>query len=101
MDRLFRRKKCGCLYTHWTQRSIGSLGFDFSQRILCMGGTDFLHGIRGRVAGLGLCANGRALTGAAVLVCLPCEALDLHLESLQKLGLRVPKARHRLVVEPV
>jgi predicted RNase H-like HicB family nuclease len=28
-----------------------------------------------------------------------CEALDLHLESLQKLGLPLPQARHRLVVE--
>ena len=28
-----------------------------------------------------------------------CEALDLHLESLRKLGLRVPKPRHRLLVE--
>jgi len=28
-----------------------------------------------------------------------CEALDLHLESLQKLGLAWPQARHRLVVE--
>lgn len=30
-----------------------------------------------------------------------CEALDLHLESLQKLGKRVPKPKHSLVVEPV
>lgn len=30
-----------------------------------------------------------------------CEALDLHLESLQKLGLPVPDPRHRLVVESV
>jgi len=30
-----------------------------------------------------------------------CEALDLHLESLQKLGQRSPKSRHRLVVEEV
>ena len=29
-----------------------------------------------------------------------CEALDLHLESLQKLGRRVPKPKHSLVVEP-
>jgi len=29
-----------------------------------------------------------------------CEALDLHLESLQKLGKRVPKPKHALVVEP-
>jgi len=28
-----------------------------------------------------------------------CEALDLHLESLQKLGKRPPKSHHRLVVE--
>lgn len=30
-----------------------------------------------------------------------CEALDLHLESLQKLGKRIPKPRHRVVVECV
>ena len=30
-----------------------------------------------------------------------CEALDLHLESLQKLGKRLPKSKHRLVVEAV
>jgi predicted RNase H-like HicB family nuclease len=30
-----------------------------------------------------------------------CEALDLHLESLQKLGKRLPKAKHQLVVESV
>jgi predicted RNase H-like HicB family nuclease len=28
-----------------------------------------------------------------------CEALDLHVESLQKLGLRVPKPKHRLLIE--
>ena len=28
-----------------------------------------------------------------------CEALDLHLESLQKLGMPMPKPRHRLVLE--
>jgi predicted RNase H-like HicB family nuclease len=28
-----------------------------------------------------------------------CEALDLHLESLRKLGHRVPKPKHRLLVE--
>jgi predicted RNase H-like HicB family nuclease len=28
-----------------------------------------------------------------------CEALDLHLESLQKLGRRPPKPKHRLLVE--
>ena len=30
-----------------------------------------------------------------------CEALDLHLESLQKLGRQLPKPKHRLVVEAV
>jgi len=30
-----------------------------------------------------------------------CEALDLHLESLQKLGLPLPESRHRLVMETV
>ena len=28
-----------------------------------------------------------------------CEALDLHLESIQKLGRRLPKPRHALVVQ--
>jgi antitoxin HicB len=28
-----------------------------------------------------------------------CEALDLHLESLQKLGLPIPAPKHRVVVE--
>lgn len=28
-----------------------------------------------------------------------CEALDLHLESLQKLGLPLPEPKHRMVVE--
>lgn len=28
-----------------------------------------------------------------------CEALDLHLESLQKLGRRLPARKHRLVVQ--
>ena len=28
-----------------------------------------------------------------------CEALDLHLESLQKLGQPLPELKHRLVVE--
>jgi predicted RNase H-like HicB family nuclease len=28
-----------------------------------------------------------------------CEALDLHLESLQKLNLPLPETRHRLVVQ--
>jgi predicted RNase H-like HicB family nuclease len=28
-----------------------------------------------------------------------CEALDLHIESLQRLGKRVPKPKHALVVE--
>lgn len=30
-----------------------------------------------------------------------CEALDLHLESRQKLDKRIPKPKHRLVVESV
>jgi predicted RNase H-like HicB family nuclease len=30
-----------------------------------------------------------------------CEALDLHLESLRKLGRRVPKPKHRVLVEAV
>lgn len=30
-----------------------------------------------------------------------CEALDLHLESLQKLGISVPEPKHRLLVETV
>jgi predicted RNase H-like HicB family nuclease len=30
-----------------------------------------------------------------------CEALDLHLESLQKLGKRPPKPKHALVVQSV
>jgi predicted RNase H-like HicB family nuclease len=30
-----------------------------------------------------------------------CEALDLHLESMQKLGKRLPKPKHALVLEPV
>lgn len=30
-----------------------------------------------------------------------CEALDLHLESLQKLGVALPEPMHRLVVEEV
>ena len=28
-----------------------------------------------------------------------CEALDLYLESLEKLGLRIPKPKHKLVVK--
>lgn len=32
---------------------------------------------------------------------MACEALDLHLESLQKLGLPLPERHHRLVVETV
>ncbi len=28
-----------------------------------------------------------------------CEALDLHLESLQKLGMAWPEPRHRLILE--
>jgi predicted RNase H-like HicB family nuclease len=30
-----------------------------------------------------------------------CEALDLHLESMQKLGKRMPKPKHALVVQPL
>jgi predicted RNase H-like HicB family nuclease len=30
-----------------------------------------------------------------------CEALDLHLESMQKLGKRLPKPKHTLVVRTV
>jgi predicted RNase H-like HicB family nuclease len=30
-----------------------------------------------------------------------CEALDVHLESLQKLGMNLPKALDRLVVEAI
>jgi predicted RNase H-like HicB family nuclease len=30
-----------------------------------------------------------------------CEALDLHLESLQKLGIPLPPPKHRLLVELV
>ena len=42
--------------------------------------------------------SGAALTEAFAHA---CEALDLHLESLQKLELPLPIPRHRLVVEPV
>ena len=30
-----------------------------------------------------------------------CEALDLHLESMQKLGKRLPRPKHALVVQSV
>jgi len=30
-----------------------------------------------------------------------CEAMDLHLESLQKLNLALPKSRHRLTIEEI
>ena len=30
-----------------------------------------------------------------------CEALDLHLESVHKLGMSLPKANHHLIVEEV
>jgi predicted RNase H-like HicB family nuclease len=30
-----------------------------------------------------------------------CEALDLHLESLQQLGKRVPRPKHALIIEAV
>lgn len=42
------------------------------------------------------------VTGGAALAeafANACEALDLHLESLQKLGKRVPKPKHSLVVQ--
>jgi predicted RNase H-like HicB family nuclease len=44
----------------------------------------------------GIITSGPTLSGAFANA---CEALDLHLESLQKLGLPVPEPRHRLVVE--
>ena len=28
-----------------------------------------------------------------------CEALDVHLESLQKLGLKLPPSKHQMIVE--
>ena len=28
-----------------------------------------------------------------------CEALDLHLETLQKLGKKIPKSKHRFVIQ--
>ncbi|HEX5470917.1 MAG TPA: type II toxin-antitoxin system HicB family antitoxin [Lacipirellulaceae bacterium] len=37
----------------------------------------------------------------AVAFANACEALDLHLESLQKLGKRVPKPKHAIVVESI
>jgi predicted RNase H-like HicB family nuclease len=40
--------------------------------------------------------SGDSLAGAFANA---CEALDLHLESLRQLGCRVPKPRHRLLVE--
>jgi predicted RNase H-like HicB family nuclease len=40
--------------------------------------------------------SGSSLPGALANA---CEALDLHLESLQKLGKRLPKPRQKLVVE--
>lgn len=42
--------------------------------------------------------SGETLAGAFANA---CEALDLHLESLQKLGRRLPKSKHRLVVEEI
>ena len=42
--------------------------------------------------------SGATLTEAFALA---CEALDLHLESLQKLGLPLPEPRHRIVLETV
>jgi predicted RNase H-like HicB family nuclease len=40
--------------------------------------------------------SGANLTGAFANA---CEALDLQLESLQKLGKRLPKPRHALVLQ--
>lgn len=40
--------------------------------------------------------SGQTLTEAFVNA---CEALDLHLESMQKLGMRVPRPKHRLVLQ--
>jgi predicted RNase H-like HicB family nuclease len=40
--------------------------------------------------------SGNTLPGAFANA---CEALDLHLESLQKLGLPLPRPRRRVVVE--
>lgn len=42
--------------------------------------------------------SGQTLSGAFSNA---CEALDLHLESLQKLGKRLPRAKHHLVVQAV
>lgn len=40
-------------------------------------------------------------SGATLIVAFAnaCEALDLHLESMQKLGKRFPKPKHALVVQ--
>ena len=40
--------------------------------------------------------SGNTLAGAFANA---CEALDLHLESLQKLGLPLPQPMHRLVMQ--
>ena len=40
--------------------------------------------------------SGETLAGAFANA---CEALDLHLESMQKLKMRMPKPKHRLVLE--
>jgi len=44
----------------------------------------------------GIVTSGQSLADAFANA---CEALDLHLESQQKLSLPLPAARHRLVVE--
>jgi predicted RNase H-like HicB family nuclease len=44
----------------------------------------------------GIVTSGVTLTDAFANA---CEALDLHLESLQKLGRPLPRARHRVVVK--
>jgi predicted RNase H-like HicB family nuclease len=40
--------------------------------------------------------SGETLAGAFANA---CEALDLHLESMQKLEMRIPRPKHRLVLE--
>ncbi len=42
--------------------------------------------------------SGDTLTGAFANA---CEALDLHLDSLQKLKLPVPSPKHRVLVQPL
>jgi predicted RNase H-like HicB family nuclease len=45
-----------------------------------------------------------AITSGATLAASfanACEALDLHLESMNKLGKRLPRPKHALVIAPV